>query len=123
MPRSGTNTIPTRSVGTRVFVRGEVDYEIGKLIPTCFSGQRMSVADCWFEGLRLEHQGAIRGPSDNLVAANRYACVSSRFCLRSRSPVAHIGVSDYEYHLRFEHGKWLVENSFYVCDDGVYQML
>jgi hypothetical protein len=32
-------------------------------------------------------------------------------------------VSDYEYHLRCESGKWLVENLFYVADGDKYEML
>lgn len=32
-------------------------------------------------------------------------------------------VADYEYHLRREEGRWLVENLFYVDDEGKYEML
>ena len=32
-------------------------------------------------------------------------------------------VADYEYHLRREEGRWLVENPFYVDDEGKYEML
>jgi len=58
--------------------------------------------------------------TERLVSA---AMMENRCRVRTKHTNSTGFVCDYEYHLRFENGKWLVENLFYVCDDGMYEML
>jgi hypothetical protein len=58
--------------------------------------------------------------TERLVGA---AATEGKYRVRTQYADSSGFTSDYEYHLRHQGGKWLVENAFYVDDGGKYEIL
>ncbi len=78
------------------------------------------VADLTPQPISYGSEPAHDPDKERLISA---ATIENRCLVRTQHTDSMGFLSDYEYHLRFENEKWLIENLFYVTDDGTYEML